>query len=109
MRYITSQHYLNDAIVSDKLANRDFAVSVSPEFEVDGELYRVILDGHHSLAAAVEYAKQTGLEVEIEFDEMDASRNDTVAVLESGNVDDFLALVYVDGPYIDAFSHQEIW
>ena len=51
---ISSQRYLNDAIVAQKIEAQDFVVLVSPEFEVAGIVVRVVLDGHHSYAAAIE-------------------------------------------------------
>lgn len=51
---ISNQPYLDDAIVLEKIAAQDFDVQLSPEFRDDaGTPYRVILDGHHSLAAAL--------------------------------------------------------
>ena len=48
---ISSQRYLNDAIVAEKRRARDydaFYVTV----KVEGRPYRVVTDGHHSIAAA---------------------------------------------------------
>jgi len=42
---ITSQHYLDDAIVAEKQLAGDYAVRVSPAFEFLGSTYRVVLDG----------------------------------------------------------------
>lgn len=51
---ISNQQYLDDSTVLSKIADKDFVVQVSPEFRDDsGTPYRVILDGHHSLAAAM--------------------------------------------------------
>lgn len=52
-RLITHQKYLNDDIVQQKVAGNDFVVHVTPPFEMDGKIYRMIFDGHHSLAAAM--------------------------------------------------------
>lgn len=48
---ISSQRYLNDAIVAEKQAARDYVVSVIA-VTIDGVDYQVVTDGHHSLAAA---------------------------------------------------------
>lgn len=52
-RLITHQKFLDDAIVRRKAEASDFEVFVTPAFEIDGRFYRMILDGHHSLAAAL--------------------------------------------------------
>lgn len=52
-RIITHQRFLNEKIVAVKMLNRDFTVNVTPEFEDEGKKYRMVIDGHHSLAAAV--------------------------------------------------------
>jgi hypothetical protein len=52
---ITNQSYLNPDIVAAKIAAQDFTVQLSPEFVTPaGKRYRVVIDGHHSLAAAVQ-------------------------------------------------------
>lgn len=51
---ITNQSYLDEALVAAKIATQDFTVQLSPEFVTPaGKRYRVVIDGHHSLAAAV--------------------------------------------------------
>lgn len=53
-RLITNQKYLDRDIVNEKRAERDYEVQVTPEFtDAKGSTYRVIIDGHHSLAAAI--------------------------------------------------------
>lgn len=52
-KLVTHQKFLDDAIVQQKLENADFEVFVTPEFTIDGKQYRMIMDGHHSLAAAM--------------------------------------------------------
>lgn len=81
---ISSQDYLDDDKILEKSSNGDYAVQISPEFEVDGEKFRVIVDGHHSLAAAIADGETP------EFEEQSSQDNDHIAALEQGNVDDFL-------------------
>ena len=50
---ITNQTYLDPDIVAAKRAACDYSVQISPAFEIDGVEYAVVLDGHHSLAAAL--------------------------------------------------------
>lgn len=52
-RLITHQRFLDEKKVAEKIAANDFLVNVTPEFEDDGKMYRMIIDGHHSLVAAV--------------------------------------------------------
>jgi len=101
---ITAQHYLDDEIIAAKRDARDYAVLVSPEFAVGGETYRVVLDGNHSLAAAV----ADGVAPEIEV--ADATAHDAVALLDQGNIDDFLARLHMgEGDYIDAVTREYVW
>lgn len=51
-RIITHQRFLNEAKVQEKIDAADFVVNVTPPFEDEGKLYRMVIDGHHSLAAA---------------------------------------------------------
>ena len=100
---ISSQHYLDDDIVNAKRAEKDYAVMVSPEFTVDGETYSVVLDGHHSLAAA----RIDG--VDPEFVVASPSEADTVGLLEDGAVDDFLVVSWMDGDYYDVETGHDVW
>ena len=52
-RIITHQKFIDDAIVLEKIKARDFVVTLTPEFLDDGKKYRMVIDGHHSLAAAL--------------------------------------------------------
>jgi phage-related protein (TIGR01555 family) len=52
---VTNQRHLSHEIVAQKIAAQDFTVQLSPEFQTaTGKRFRVIIDGHHSLQAAVE-------------------------------------------------------
>ena len=103
MQTISSQHYLDDATVADKRAARDYVVSVSPVFEHDGEALRVVLDGHHSLAAA----KADG--VEPAYVEADAQTNDRVSLLARGEIEDFLAASTMDGDWYNIETGAYPW
>jgi len=54
MGLITSQKYLSREIMNTKKADEDYEVQVSPAFEIDGRKVRLVMDGHHSFAAALE-------------------------------------------------------
>lgn len=103
IKIITSQDHLDAEIVAAKLVARDFAVFVSPAFEVDGEPMCVLLDGHHSLAAALE------ADVAPEFTEYTAMDHDAVALIERGEIETFLEVVHMGADYRDAISGQDVW
>lgn len=100
---ITSQDYLNEDTVADKLAAGDFDVSVSPIFVIDGVEYQVVLDGHHSLAAATTAGVAPDLTV------LTATDHDAVAVLERGDIEGFLEAVHMGADYRDAITGKDIW
>lgn len=52
-KLMTNQTFIDPEIVRAKIAEADFRVQVSPAFpDSTGALFRIIIDGHHSLAAA---------------------------------------------------------
>lgn len=78
---ISSQRYLDDAIVQAKRDAEDYAVQVV-FVVVDGERYRVVVDGHHSLAAA----KADGVKPEYELAARELvaeAKRDGIAFLEA--------------------------
>lgn len=100
-KIISSQHYLDDSIVAIKLADCDYGVTLSPEFEFDGLRLRVVLDGHHSLAAA----RIAG--VEPEYAEATRQTDDRIALLD--NPEAFLEAAWVDGDYYDVINGGDVW
>lgn len=103
MQTISSQHHLDDATVEAKRAAKDYVVLVSPSFEHDGELLRVVIDGHHSLAAA----RLDG--VEPEYVEATKQDSDLVALIERGETGDYLAASYMDGDWYNIDTRQYPW
>lgn len=89
---ISSQRYLNDEIVNEKLENNDFVVTLSPVFEIDGEEYQVMTDGHHSFEAA----KIKGVEPKFVVEE--TQDNDRIALIED-DIDSFLESNWVDSDW----------
>ena len=89
---ISSQQEIVEEIVEEKIENKDFEVQVSPVFEISGQKYRVILDGHHSFEAA----QREG--VKPEFEEIE---HDSLGYLEDGDIDGFLEAAYIDCQYYD--------
>lgn len=96
VRLITSQARIYDDVVEAKRAEGDYDVQVSPIFEIDGQPVRFIIEGIHSLKAAMLDS------VEPELEEYDASECDAISYLDKGDVDGFInavwdsALYYVD-------------
>lgn len=103
MKTISSQRYIDDAIVAQKMADADFTVAVSPAFEIDGETYRVVLDGHHSFSAS--HAAGVGAI----FVEYTASDHDAVALLDQGAIEDFLAVTHLGSDYYDVSTGRDVW
>lgn len=102
-RIISSQHYLNDQTVEDKRAVSDYEVMLSPVFEIDGEAFQVVIDGHHSLAAA----KADG--VEPVYYEATIQDSDRVALIVRGEIEDFLAASHMDGDWYDISTGRAVW
>lgn len=100
---ITSQEFRDEAIVAEKIANQDFAVFLSPVFEIGGEEYQVILDGHHSYAAAIAAGVSPDFEVQTARD------NDTIGLLDAGNIEDFLSANVIDGEFRHAATGEFVW
>lgn len=91
---ISSQRYLDDDIVQTKRETRDYVVTVSPEFEIDGVVMQAMIDGHHSLAAA----KADG--VEPEFVVATTLQDDRIGLIER-SVKDYLEVCYIDTDWYD--------
>jgi phage-related protein (TIGR01555 family) len=68
---ITNQQFVDPDIVAQKIVAGDFQVQLSPEFQTaTGKRYRVVIDGHHSLAAAIECGAVPDF-VEANYDDSD--------------------------------------
>ena len=91
MNLISSQRYRDAEIIEAKRSEKDYAVSVTPEFELDGEMVQAIVDGHHSYEAA----KLDG--VEPEYKVLTVQDDDRIALLD--NVDTYLESAYVDSDW----------
>lgn len=90
---ISSQRYIDDSIVESKIASADYTVSVSPVFEIDGIKYQVLIDGHHSFAAAALSGVEPIVKVLTERD------HDAVALID--DISEFLTAVYMGDDYYD--------
>ena len=91
MTKISSQRFLNQAVVDQKIANSDFVVTLA----TISDDYQVVIDGHHSLEAA----KQAGIDpifVESDYNYM--------SEVECIGFDNFLAAHYIDSAWYDVES-----
>jgi len=91
---ISSQRWLDDDTVQAKRVWKDYVVTVSPEFEIDGIVMQAIIDGHHALAAA----KADGVVPEII---VATKRDDDRVALIEKSIDDFLIMWYLDSDWYD--------
>ena len=102
-RLITTQSFIDDDIVQQKRQAKDYDVLVSPEFDVDGEKMRVILDGHHSLRAA----QMDNVKPKVK--EADVSDDDRIALMDK-SLDDFLMSVHTgDTDYYEFSTGKPIF
>lgn len=99
---ISSQSHLDSDIVEAKQAAKDYAITVSPSFEVNGVAFRVLIDGHHSLAAA----KADGVEPVVHV--ATASENDKLLLLDE-SVDAYLEASYMDSDWYSVETGRRIW
>ncbi|WP_372374198.1 hypothetical protein ACDI10_09785 [Vreelandella venusta] len=100
---ISSQRYIDEDIVEAKQGAADYEVFVSPSFEVDGLVLRVVLDGHHSLAAALENDEEPV------FTEYDSTEHDAICLLEAGDVEGFLQVTHMGDDYYNIETGKDVW
>ena len=103
MKTISSQRHIDESIVEQKIANEDYDVMVSPEFVHDDTTMRIVIDGHHSLAAA----QATGNAPN--FVEATSQNSDSIGILLRGEIDYFLAINRIDANYYDIETGKDIW
>ena len=96
---ISSQKYLDEEIVNKKLLAADFDVLVAT-IEYDGEIYEIIIDGHHSLAAA----KLVGIEPN--FEESDYEYQQEVDFI---GFDNWLELHWIDCDWYNIETNRSVW
>lgn len=92
--YISSQKFRDDEIVSQKREAKDYVVSVSPEFEIDGVVMQAVMDGHHSFEAALLDGANPVFVVQ------DSRMNDSILLLQK-SVDLFLDATYMGDDWYD--------
>lgn len=100
---ISSQRFRDENIIQEKIENGDYEVALSPVFEIDGEEYQIVLDGHHSHSAAV----VSGTTPEyVEYDEED---HDGIIILNNGDIDGFMFAVHMGNDYYDINTGVDVW
>lgn len=100
---ISSQRYLDAATVAEKKRVRDFEILVSPEFVIDGIPMRVLLDGHHSYAAA-KLARRNAMATEATN-----AHHDAIQLLESKGPEYFLDVVQDRDDWFNLETGELIW
>ena len=97
---ISSQRHKDDAIVEAKRAVLDYTVTIGKAIEIDGETYRVLIDGHHSLAAACADGVAPMM-VDASVSECDREAID--------DVDDYLESHWIDSDWYDIETGETVW
>ena len=99
---ISSQRFVDDEIVAQKITAQDFTVLLSPVFVIDGEEYQVVMDGHHSYHAALEAG------VEPAYHMQNATENDRISLLNE-DVNLFLEACYHEDDWYNIKEGYTIW
>lgn len=103
-KIISSQEFRDWAIVEAKQAAKDYVVTLSLPIEINGEAYRVVIDGHHSLTAAIE----DGVTPEY-VDADDQTAGEHAYILENEGAEALLNHLYIDSDYHDAVTGERVW
>ncbi|WP_430437928.1 hypothetical protein [Oceanibaculum nanhaiense] len=104
-KIISSQHYLNDNIIDEKRAAKDYGAVVTKAYTLDGITFRVVLDGHHSIAAA----RLDGVNADVtEIDGQRAMELDYI--VETRGVEGLLEELHMgEGDYFDVSDKTLVW
>ena len=98
MRTISSQKYLDPQIVEEKRENEDY-VAFYVIVEIEDEEYRVVVDGHHSIAAA----KADGVKIELEL------ATQELVDFAASDPDDFMTQHQLDSDWYDINTGRNVW
>lgn len=99
---ISSQRYLNEETVAAKRQSNDYVVTLTPEFVVGGESMQAVIDGHHSLAAAIADG------VEPEWRIAAVSEDYRIALLDK-SVYLYLEVCYMDSDWYDVRTGKVVF
>jgi len=102
MQYISSQHYRDQDIIDAKRAAGDYVVLVSPVFSHGGEEISVVIDGHHSHAAAIADG------VEPIYITATDQQCDKIALIEEDS-ELYLDASWVDGDWHNINTGMGVW
>lgn len=102
MQYISSQHYRDQDIIDAKRANADYVVLVSPMFVHCGEEISVVIDGHHSHAAAIADG------VEPVYIVANQKQCDKIAIIDA-DPEMYLDASWVDGDWYNINTGRGVW
>ena len=101
--YISSQRYLDWDVVEEKREAADYAASYY-DIVVDGQEYSVVVDGHHSLAAA----KEDEVSPEWSLVEREISSEYDYVIAEFG-IEAWLEEHFMDSAWYDVHTGVEVW
>lgn len=97
---ISSQRYLSEETVEAKRVSKDYEVTLGKLITVDGVDYRVVIDGHHSLAAAnadgVNPTYSIATATECDRESID-------------DLDQYLESHWIDSDYYDVETGKNVW
>jgi len=99
---ITSQDYLEQRIVDKKIVDKDFRVQVSPEFDYNGSKYRMILDGHHSFAGALQ------TDTIPRFEQWSIAEEDAIRYLPDNAVEFMKSMQKESGDYRNVVTREKV-
>lgn len=97
---ISSQRHLDEEIVEAKRAAKDFDVTLGKVIAVDGVEYQVVIDGHHSLAAAIADG------AEPEYHVATVTECDREGIQD---VEEYLEAHWVDSDYYNIDTGSSVW
>jgi len=101
-KIISSQKYIDDAIVTQKRDAKDYVVLITPDFDFLGEKVCAIIDGHHSYHAAIADG------VEPKYVIADTRVSDNIELINNGKIDDFLTQCWIDAEWYDINTGMSI-
>ena len=97
---ITSQRYIDQDTVDAKINDSDYVVMLATIADSDGNEYDLVVDGHHSYAAAI----QSGNAPVYEYSDYNYQ-----AEVDCLGFDDFMASKWIDSEYYDIETGVNVW
>lgn len=97
---ISSQRHIDSDVVDAKRAAKDYVVTLGKVIVVDGREYQVVIDGHHSMAAA----KADGVAPVYHVATVTESDREGI-----DDVQQYLESHWIDGDYYDVETGANVW